>query len=315
MRTFLIGWACLAAIAAMVAAAGNRASAQADPAAEITACGQVLSPAVSSAWRGVGGEAGRLGCPTEKESASTPSRLGSASRVAVFGPYGEIVLHVSGPRAGQAFVVGGCFYRLYVEFGGTDGWLGLPVGDAENTPDGSRQSFEGGSMRYARALDECQATPSAAPAAEAKAADQAAETALDLFEDPASGERLSLAAAGSVERAIAGGYRRLRAQARVLTEARPGAVPLKLYRNEDKALYETLASVQSERDALDAGFTFQAGQGYVWADPRPGAVSLKLYRDQASGRARLTAGETDEREAAEKGYAFVRVEGYADPAP
>jgi hypothetical protein len=92
-------------------------------------------------------------------------------------------------------------------------------------------------------------------------------------------------------------------------------VPLKLFRNEARALGETLASAQSEREALEQGFAFEAGQGFIWTDPRPGAVTLKLFRDPATGRARLTAGEADEQEAAAKGYAFVRVEGYADPAP
>jgi uncharacterized protein with LGFP repeats len=279
-----------------------------------TACGRVFSPAVLDAWQGLGGDSGRLGCPTTQESASSPSPLGTTARVAVFGLNGEIVLHASGSRAGQAFVVSGCFYRLYVQFGGTDGWLGLPEEDAVNTPDGSRQAFEGGVMRYARALDECEATPAPVrPPPPAPAA--AALAALELFEDPATGDRLSLAAAGSIERAVVAGYQRLRTQARVLSDAEPGAIALKLYQNETAARRETLASAQSERDALAAGFTFEAGQGFVWTDPHPGAVALKLFHDPVAGRFRLTAGEADEREALARGYVFVRMEGYAQSTP
>jgi uncharacterized protein with LGFP repeats len=326
--------ALLALVGALIlGGAGPRGEAEptADPptASAPTACGRAVSAAVLSAWEGLGGESGRLGCPTTRESASSPSPLGTTGRVAVFGLNGEIVLHASGPRAGQAFVVSGCFYRLYVQFGGTDGWLGLPVADAINTPDGSRQAFEGGLMRYARALDECEATPSPARAESVapstreestreespRAESPAAETALDLFEDPATGDRLSLAAPGSVERAVVAGYQRLRTQARVLSQEQAGATPLKLYSNESTNVRETLASAQSEREALATGFAFEASQGFIWTDPRPGAVALKLFRDPASGRVRLTASETDDRDAIAKGYAFVRMEGYADPAP
>jgi uncharacterized protein with LGFP repeats len=158
-------------------------------------CGLPLSQAVYDAWQAIGGENGRLGCPTARESAAPTSAQGSAARAAMFGLNGEIVLDVSGPRAGQAFVVSGCFFRLYSQFGGPSGWLGLPIGDAENTPDGSRQSFEGGRMRYARTLDACEADPATAtPAPATQAAEATASLApLDLFENPATGERLSLA--------------------------------------------------------------------------------------------------------------------------
>ena len=285
------------------------------PAAQGRACGYALSEAVAGAWRDLGGEGGRLGCPTGLESAGAPSPQGSASRVAPFGQNGLIVAAVSGPRAGQAFAVSGGCYRLYVQYGATSGWLGLPVADQENTPDGSLQRFEGGVMRWDRALDNCQAEPSAPPAPTVAATRAEALSPLDLFEDPASGDRLSLAAAGSVAEAAAAGYQRVRGQARVLVSEAPGTTRLKLYVNEAANLRETLASAQSERDALAAGFAFEAGQGWVWIDPRPGAVTLKLYRDSSTGRARLTAGAQDEQEASAKVYNFVRIEGYASPAP
>ncbi len=276
------------------------------------ACGLTLSDAVLSAWRDQGGESGRLGCATAVETPTSTSPVGSAARAAVFGQNGEIILHVSGPRAGQAYAVAGCFYRLYVQFGGSSGWLGLPVDEAINTPDGSRQAFEGGMMRYTRAYDDCEATPTPKTAPPPVTV---TEATLDVFEDAATGDRLSLASPGTVAEASSAGYQRLRAQAKVLSEAAPGATRLKFYRNEARGLAETLATPQSERDALAAGFEFEAGQGYVWTEPRPGAVALKQFVDPLSGRTRLTAGAQDESDALARGYRFVRVEGYADPAP
>jgi hypothetical protein len=143
------------------------------------------------------------------------------------------VLAVSGPRAGQAFAVSGGCYRLYVQYGGTSGWLGLPVGDQENTPDGSVQRFEGGVMRWTRALDDCQAEPAVSQTAPPAAASAASPTTpLDVFEDPVTGDRLSLAAAGSVAEATAAGYQRVRGQARVMAEEAQGTGRLKLYVNE-----------------------------------------------------------------------------------
>src|SRR5579859_2621990 len=113
------------------------------PAVQGRACGYALSEAVAGAWRDLGGEGGRLGCLNGLESVGAPSPQGSASRVAPFGQNGLIVVAVSGPRAGQAFAVSGGCYRLYVQYGATSGWLGVPIGDQENTPDGSLQRFEG----------------------------------------------------------------------------------------------------------------------------------------------------------------------------
>jgi uncharacterized protein with LGFP repeats len=282
-------------------------------------CGASLSEPIASVWRDLGGESGRLGCPSAREAPGAASPQGSADRVATFDQNGVIVLAVSGPRAGQAFAVSGGCYRLYAQYGGTSGWLGLPTGEQENTPDGSVQRFEGGDMRWDRAVDDCVAEPAAPGAGQEKAAPAAASTGattpLDVFEDPATGDRLSLAAAGSVAEATAAGYQRLRGQALVLAAEAPGTTRLKLYVNETANLREVLASAQSERDAQAAGFGFEAGQGWIWIDPRPGTVALKLYRNPATGHTRLTADPTDEQDAAAKGYSFVRIEGYATPAP
>jgi hypothetical protein len=282
-------------------------------------CGAGLSDAIAGVWRDLGGEAGRLGCPSAREALGAPSPQGSADRVATFGQNGVIVLAVSGPRAGQAFSVSGGCYRLYAQYGGTSGWLGLPIGEQENTPDGSLQRFEGGGMRWDRAVDDCVAEPAApGPAQQQPAsvpASAQATTPLDVFEDQATGDRLSLAAAGSVAEVTAAGYRRVREQALVLAAEAPETTRLKLYVNEAANLRAVVGSPQSERDAQAAGFAFEAGQGWIWIDPHPGAVALKLYRDPATGRTRLTAGPADEQDAVAKGYRFVRIEGYATPAP
>ena len=131
------------------------ASAQDAEAQPVQACGKTLSPAVMAAWNGVGGRDGRLGCPVEPEVDTATSIKGTSARGARF-QGGEIVRHTTGPLAGRAFAVEACD-RLYVQYGGVSGWLGLPTSDAINTPDGQRQSFEGGTLRLGRAKGECEA--------------------------------------------------------------------------------------------------------------------------------------------------------------
>ena len=278
----------------------------------IVACGFPVTAATYAVWQDLGRETGRLGCATQPERSGPASPQGSSASQALFAS-GEIVLHASGPRAGQAFAIVGCFYRLYVQFGGASGWLGLPVSDSQNTPDGSRQIFEGGDMRYTRAYDDCQATPSAGLERARPGAAATDTRPLDLYENVATGDRLSVASQRSVEIALAAGYRRVRSQARVLSGAETDAAPLKLYQNEARGLRQTLATSQSERDALAEGFVFEASQGYVWTLPRPGAVALKRYGNAATGATWLTAGSSDEADALAAGLAFLRIEGYAAP--
>jgi hypothetical protein len=314
LRRFLAAGAILALLGPVAGgAAAQDAAAMAPRTTPATICGHSVSEAVQGLWTDLGGESGRLGCATESETPTATSARGSRARATVFGSNGEIIAHESGPRAGQAYAVWGCFYRLYVQFSGTGGWLGLPLAEAETTPDGSKQLFEGGVMHATRAYDDCEAEP-VAPTPPAIAPD-AAFAALDLFENPATGDRLSLMSAASQAEATAAGYRRLRGQARVLAEATPGAIRLGLFEDEAAGRKQTLAVDQSRREAVTAGYVFEAGQGYVWTDPRPGAVALKLFRDPKTGRARLTAGDVDEREAVASGSLFVRIEGYAEPAP
>jgi uncharacterized protein with LGFP repeats len=128
------------------------ASASAD-----TACGFKLSAAALHEWTLLGGQDGRLGCPTADETDIPPSSRGTISREIVFADRGAIFTYLTGTMAGKAVAISDCF-RLFYQYGGASGWLGLPLGDALNTPDGQKQAYEGGEMRFGRALDSCEAT-------------------------------------------------------------------------------------------------------------------------------------------------------------
>jgi len=283
------------------------------------ACGYAPSDPVMAKWTDTGGAGGRLGCPTAREAASPPSPVGTRSREMTFGG-GAILWHASGPRAGQTFAISGCVYRLYFQYGGPAGWLGLPTSDAVNTPDGQHQTFEGGFMDYQRAPEGCAATPSA-PSATAAATPTAAggatpaTAALDLFFDAARGDYLVAASAASANRALAAHYQRLRTAAYVFTDQPAGTTPLKLYWNDAQGAHVAVATSDGERDALAAGDAFEGVQGFIYTDPRPGAAPLKQFVNAASQHSRLTASPEDEAQATADGYAFVRIEGYAPTAP
>jgi uncharacterized protein with LGFP repeats len=285
------------------------------------ACGYALSAPILNKWNAMGGPQGALGCPQTRETPTLPSPQGSQGREATFGrgEGGAILWHASGPRAGQTFAVMGCVWRLYFQFGGPGGWLGLPTSDAVNTPDGKNQTFEGGSIAYARALDACSAThasdeqtASASPPASPTAASKAP---LDLFFDPARGDYLTTASESGAARALAAHYQRVRTEGFVFTTHEPGTVALKLYWNETLGDNDTVATPEGERDALAAGYTFGGLQGYVYSDPSPGAKPLKLFYNPGTHDTLLTATAEGETDAASKGYAFVRIEGYVPAAP
>ncbi|HEY2177085.1 MAG TPA: hypothetical protein VGH15_00760, partial [Caulobacteraceae bacterium] len=210
------------------------AAVAAAPAAADEACGHQLSGPVMAKWQAMGGAKGPLGCPTNDESVTATSQAGTHARQADFAG-GMILWHGSGPRAGQTFAVTGCAYRLYFQYGGASGWLGLPVADAVNTPDGQRQSFEGGRVTYLRAPNDCGAERTAemapgAPPAEA-AGPLPATVPLNAFFDPARGDHLA-AAAGAARTALAARYQSAGTMAQVFTDAVPGGAPLKLFWNE-----------------------------------------------------------------------------------
>ena len=285
---------------------------RADPANDTPACGRLLSAPVFAKWTAMGGEHGDLGCPVADEAAAAASKHGSTAREADFAK-GIVVWHATGPRAGQTFVVVGCAWRLYFQFGGTQGWLGLPLSDLTNTPDGRRQAFEGGTITYTRAFDSCDAEPAAAPTE--TSAPAAATSPLDLFFYPARGDYITGASAATAKTAIDAGYQRVATQAYVMTEQAQGAVPLKLYFNEAAGDHLTVGTAEGERNALATGYEFEASQGFVWADPHAGAFALKQYRNPSSGHHILAATPEAESQAVKDGFVFERIEGYAPGTP
>jgi len=151
-----------AALALTVLANGARAAAQAGPEPATVspvqaACGFKLGDLAFHEWTLLGGEDGRLGCPTADETDIPASSKGTMSRELVFGERGAIFTILPGPGLEHAVAISDC-YRLFYQYGGASGWLGLPLGDALNTPDGQKQAFEGGEMRFGRALNSCEAT-------------------------------------------------------------------------------------------------------------------------------------------------------------
>lgn len=137
--------------------------ANADPASQT--CGFSIGPAAMAEWADMGGVDGRLGCPTASETATVPSPTGARSSVTAFGDRGAVYTIESGAQAGKAFAITGCAWRLFFGYGGAGGWLGLPTEDAQNTPDGQTQKFEGGTITLTRATSTCDAEPTG-PASE-----------------------------------------------------------------------------------------------------------------------------------------------------
>jgi len=151
-----------AALALTELATSARAAARADaaPATDSpapAACGFKLSALAFHEWTLLGGEDGRLGCPTADETDIPASSKGTMSREILFGDRGAIFTILPGPGLEHAVAISDC-YRLFYQYGGASGWLGLPLGDALNTPDGRKQAYEGGEIRFGRALDSCEAT-------------------------------------------------------------------------------------------------------------------------------------------------------------
>lgn len=280
------------------------------------ACGYKLSPPVMAEWNALGGALGSLGCPRDDELRGATSPQGSTANQVDFAR-GMIVWHANGLRAGQTYAVTGCIWRLYFQYGGPSGWLGLPVADPENFPDGQRQRFEGGRITYERSTDTCEAEPASEVAAASPAPADARPlmtSPLDAFLDPSRGDHMSAASTSVVKTALAAHYQRVGPQARVLAAGGDGTAPLKLFWNDTKGDHVITATDEGERDAFADGYEFEASQGFIWTDPHAGALTLKQYADPTSGHHWLTASADEEAQATAAGYRFVRVEGYA-PAP
>jgi hypothetical protein len=276
-------------------------------------CASALSPPMREKWMALGGAQGRLGCPTGAERATVASSQGSTGDEVILGGAnpGALLRHRSGPQAGQVFVVEDCFWRLYFQFGGSSGWLGFPTSDAENTPDGKRQAFEGGEIVYQRAPDTCLAHR----ADELASAPLPGPTSrLDLFED-AQGRRMAIASAAATARARDEGYRPVAILAFVFDQPAPDVTPLKTYWNRATGDHDTIASPDSERADLAAGYEFDGQQGFVWVHPRPGGVPLKRFWNPQTKMSLLTSDAAAEAQAVAAGYQFVRIEGYASAGP
>jgi hypothetical protein len=67
--------------------------------------------------------------------------------------------HGTGPRAGQAFEVHGCIFKLYQSLGGTGSWLGFPISDEYDVEGGRRSDFENGFIFWNAQTRVCQALP------------------------------------------------------------------------------------------------------------------------------------------------------------
>jgi len=318
--------AALAMAVAMVLGTGFAPSpsrAQADAPAPVaaggSACGVDLSGPIYGKWRELLGETGRLGCPTQKEGETLRTPMGSTGRLATFAGRDKlgaaVVWHESGPHAGQTIAVYGCFYRLYIQYGGPGGWLGLPTADPANNPDGQTQFFEGGSITYYRAEKACAAKRNAEEPQPVVAAGAMEKSPLDQFFDPARGDFLTTATIAGAEAAAQANYQRVRNEGYVFTGKGPGLTPLKLFWNEARGDNATVATAEGERQLLAAGYEFGGTQGYVYSDPQPGATPLKLYWNPEREDFLLTGTPEGETDAAANGYQFVRIEGYAPAGP
>ena len=272
-------------------------------------CARDLSLPVKNKWRMIGGVSGP-GCPLAPEMATPRSPQGSDGREVKF-TGGAILWHASGPRAGQTYSVSGCMYRLYFQYGGPGGWLGLPISDVVNTPDGQRQVFEGGRITYSRVDQQCEAEPKsndsvAAPPERAP---------LDQYYDATRGDYVAAASTPSIDRAVSAHYQRLRTEGYVFTEPAPGLIPLKAFWSESRAAHEEVATPEYEREVLAAGYGFDGVQGYIYADPQPGTRPLKHFSDPSHAHVVLTATAEGEADAVGRGFRFDRIEGYIADGP
>jgi hypothetical protein len=313
-------WLVLLAAAPLSALAQTPpASASGPPAASSgLACDTALSPAILQKWTELGGKDG-LGCPTAREATSVKTQGGSVGHEADFAASGGsgIFWHASGDHAGQTYAVRGCNYRLYVQYGGPRGWLGLPIGEPQNNPDGQTQAFEGGVIEYTRADHNCSATRGAPPpppvGSHDVALEQAGKVPLGLYFDSASGDHLTTST--GLPPQLTDFYQTVRQEAFVYQEHPPGAVTLKLYFKEATGDYATVATPEGEREVQSAGYEFAGIQGYVFPSSQPGTVPLKLFFNADKHDYFLAASPESVTEAESNGYGFVRVEGFAPAAP
>lgn len=126
-------------------------SPQEDDAASL--CAGPTDAAIAGKWRDLGAGEGRLGCPNGREE-GLATASGKAFIVMQFDG-GVLVRPATRAFAPNVMLVWGCIYRMYIQQGGLTGWMGAPLGDPENTPDGQKQRFEHGLARFYRATSSC----------------------------------------------------------------------------------------------------------------------------------------------------------------
>ncbi len=299
-----------AAILGSILLAASLAAGSARP-AETATCAATLDAQTAAAWSRAGGAAGSLGCPVEAAGSAITARSGTIARQTRFAG-GAILRHVDGPWAGRGFVVAGCAWRLYFQYGGAAGWLGLPTGEAVNTPDGKRQSFEGGFIRADRD-GACEAEPSA-PAAIAVAGPT---SPIDLFHDSVSGDDAVAGTEAAAKRLTGQGYRRVETLGYGLTAAGDGVTPLRQFAAPAGDAHLAAATAEGEAEARAEGFVFEGAQGFVLAEPGAGRLPLKAYWNPLTHRGLLATSPADEADARARGYVFARIEGFvlATPRP
>jgi uncharacterized protein (TIGR03437 family) len=108
---------------------------------------RVVSGAILAKWALLGYEGGAAGLPQSDAAPFATPGVNSGQQQAF--ARGTIFACTAGPRAGQAYLVGGLILARYVQLGGPAGDLGMPIGDEFANGAVRQQNFENGNIAYA----------------------------------------------------------------------------------------------------------------------------------------------------------------------
>jgi uncharacterized protein (TIGR03437 family) len=108
---------------------------------------RVVSGVILTKWAQLGYDAGAAGLPQSDAAPFTTPGVNSGQQQAF--ARGTIFGATAGPRAGQAYLVGGLILARYTQLGGPAGDLGMPTGDEFANGAVRQQNFENGSITYA----------------------------------------------------------------------------------------------------------------------------------------------------------------------
>jgi uncharacterized protein (TIGR03437 family) len=108
---------------------------------------RVVSGLILSKWALLKYETGAAGAPVSE--AATFSTIGANAGAMQSFANGAIYGAAAGPRAGQAYFVGGLILACYSGIGGAAGSFGMPVSDETASGSLHQQNFEGGNITYA----------------------------------------------------------------------------------------------------------------------------------------------------------------------